>query len=194
MSFRPKYALFWGICNVLRIVFWLTALLGPLSMKIRVARSQELAKETRDTTLVVVDMQPSFIASQRVLEEVMQEIDLALRNDWAIVILEYYNQGPTYDCILAKAKQSRRFALETKFKDGGGREVLNACRKLDFPTDRFRVCGVNTLACVSRTVQEISRIFRQSLVLVVQKACAHNTRENDWHKFFRFKSFRVIPV
>lgn len=194
MSFRPKYALFWSICNVLRLVFWFAALLAPFSMKVRIKRSQELLKQSKDTTLVIVDMQPSFIASSRVLQEVMHEIDIALQNDWAIVVLEYHNQGPTHDCILERASKSRRYARETKFKDGGGREVLNACRKLDLRTEHFRVCGVNTLACVSQTVREISRIFRHSFVLVVQKACAHNLRQNDWQKFFRFKSFRVVPV
>lgn len=194
MSFRPKYALFWSICNLLRVVFWFAALLGPLSMRIRIKRSRELLKKHTDTTLVIVDMQETFIASKRVLLEVLQEIDTALQNDWAIVILEYHNQGPTLDCVLARAKQSRRFALETKFKDGGGREVLNACRKHNLPTKRFRVGGVNTHACVSRTVHEISKLFHHSYVMVVQKACAHNLRANDWHKFFRFKNFRVVPV
>ena len=88
MSFRPKYALFWSICNVLRLVFWFAALLAPFSMKVRIKRSQELLKQSKDTTLVIVDMQPSFIASSRVLQEVMHEIDIALQNDWAIVVLE----------------------------------------------------------------------------------------------------------
>mgnify|MGYP000529387737 CR=1 FL=1 len=194
MSFRPKYVIFMGICRVLKVVFWLEALLSPFSMKVRLKRSQEILKSEQDTTLVIVDMQQEFAASALVLHHVMSEIDLALQNDWAVIILEYYNHSRTYDCILARAKKSRRFSVETKFTDGGGREVFAACRKLNLPTQRFRVCGVNTHACVSQTVRNISRIFTHSMVLVVQKACAHNLRQNNWPKFFRFKSFRVVPV
>lgn len=194
MSFKVKYALLRSMFQVLKVVFWLQALASPFSMKIRIKRSRELLKQKQDTTLVIVDMQTSFAASARVLYEVMREIEIALQNDWAIVILEYYNQGPTYDCIIARAKQSRRFSVETKFTDGGGREVFAACRRLNLPTRRFRVCGVNTHACVNQTVRNLSRIFKHSVILVVQKACAHNLRQNNWPKFFRFQSFRVVPV
>lgn len=194
MSFRPKYVVFAGFCKILKVVFWLEALLSPFSMNIRIKRSQELLKREQDTTLVVVDMQEEFAASALVLLEVMHEVDLALQNDWAIVILEYCSRSPTYDCILARARQSRRFSVQTKFTDGGGREVLAACRKLNLPTNRFRVCGVNTHACVSQTVRNISRIFTHSMILVAQKACAHNSIQNNWPKFFRFKSLRVVPV
>jgi len=182
------------VCKTLKVVFWLAALASPLSMQIRVKRSQEILKRNDDTTLVIVDMQEAFVASALVLPEVMREIDTALQNDWAIIILEYYNQGPTYDGVLTRAKQSRRFALETKFKNGGGREVRIACQRLNIPTARFRVCGVNTHACVHSTVTDITRIFAHSVVLVVQNACAHALRQNNWRKFFRFKSFRVVPV
>ncbi len=67
MSFRPKYVLFAGICKVLKVVFWIAALISPLSMRIRIKRSKELLKRTLDTTLVIVDMQPSFAASALVL-------------------------------------------------------------------------------------------------------------------------------
>lgn len=149
---------------------------------------------TQDTTLVIVDMQPSFASSALVLPDVMDEVKLALQNDWAIVILEFYNQGPTYPCILELVKQSRRHAVETKFKNGGEREIKIACRKLDLPTARFRVCGVNTHACVNDTVIGIAKTYAQSVIFVVQNACAHTLRQNNWRKFFRFKSFRVVPA
>lgn len=149
---------------------------------------------TQDTTLVIVDMQSSFAASALVLPAVMDEIKLALQNNWAIVILEYFNQGPTYPCILELAKQSRRHTVQTKFTDGGEREIRIACQSLNFPTERFRVCGVNTHACVSQTVSGITKTYTHSMVLVVQKACAHTLRQNNWRKFFRFKSFRVVPA
>ena len=194
MSFRPKYVLFAGICKVLKVVFWIAALISPLSMRIRIKRSKELLKRTLDTTLVIVDMQPSFDASALVLPDVMDEVKLALQNDWAIVILEFYNQGPTYPCILELAKQSRRHTVETKFKNGGEREIRVACQRLNLPTARFRVCGVNTHACVSATVNGIAKTYAQSMVVVVQNACAHTLRQNNWRKFFRFKSFRVVPA
>lgn len=194
MSFRPKYALFVSICNVLKVVFWMATLISPLSMRIRIRRSKELSMRTQDTTLVIVDMQTAFAASALVLPDVMDEVKLALQNDWAIIILEYCGQGHTYPCILELAKQSRRHTVKTKFTDGGEREIRIACQRLDFPTERFRVCGVNTHACVSQTVSGIAKTYAHSMVLVVQKACAHNLRQNNWCKFFRFKSFRVVPA
>ncbi len=149
---------------------------------------------TQDTTLVIVDMQTAFTASALVLPDVMDEVKLALQNDWAIIILEYCGQGHTYPCILELAKQSRRHTVKTKFTDGGECEIRIACQRLDFPTERFRVCGVNTHACVSQTVSGIAKTYAQSMVVVVQRACAHTLRQNNWRKFFRFKSFRVVPA
>lgn len=191
---RRRYRLVKIFYYLFKISFLIAAALSPLSMRIRLRRSQELSVWTPDTTLVIIDMQEDFPASNRVLKDVLREVEIALLNGWAIVVLEYHNQGPTHPEIMRSVKQSSRHAVETKYKDDGGREVHNACKKYGFPTGRLRVCGVNTHACVNATVWSLCRFFRRSLILIVRKACAHGDRKNNWQRFFFFKSYRVVPV
>lgn len=191
---RRRYQLVKTFYYLFKISFLVAAALGPLSMRIRERRSSELSRWTPDTTLVIIDMQENFPASNRVLKEVLREVEIALLNSWAIVVLEYHNQGQTHAEIMSLVKTSSRHAVKTKYKDDGAREVHDACKKRGFPTDRLRVCGVNTHACVNATVWSMCRFFKRSFILIVRKACAHGDRKNNWHRFFFFKSYRVVPV
>lgn len=114
-------------------------------------------------TLVVIDVQPTFKAASRVLEPVGDEMRAAIRRGLGILLVEYSGQGRTL--VRDVADMYPRCWTIVKHSGSGAREVTQALVRHNLPP-RVRVCGVNTLACVLRTVAELP-----SPVEVVEKGC-----------------------
>ncbi len=135
-------------------------------------------------TLVIVDMQPRFHTSQKraTLYAVEREIQRAKELNNPIVVLEYDDYGLT-DTRLTDAIGSYRLCRTcVKTDDDGSKEVLEACDNEGYTTERFRVCGVNTHACVQSTVSGLAKKVRDCIVEVVKAAC-NDSPENDWAGF-----------
>ena len=136
-------------------------------------------------TLIVVDMQPDFEASQepKVLSAVRKEIDLAIKNSWAIIFLEYGRYHGKHQStdkrLLSLVKRYDKVFTGIKWVNNGSDVVKKLCsERADTPNkipEHFRVCGVNTAYCVLETVLGLKGDFPAAKIEVVRKAC------NDWN-------------
>jgi nicotinamidase-related amidase len=126
-------------------------------------------------TLVIVDMQASFEASNnlRLTRSIFREIDLAKKHNWPIVILEYKHHGKTHKDIINRIGRYNKKRVSTKTIDDGSYEAneeifnLTKCRKV-------RLVGVNLNACVLDTARGLKRLKYK--VEIVNDAC----RSNGW--------------
>jgi nicotinamidase-related amidase len=103
-------------------------------------------------TLVVVDMQAAFPAAKDdiVIEEVIGQIEFTIANNLPIMFLEYIDLGSTIACVRRAAVHYKHKRYVQKLFDDGSREVMWVVASKNWPL-RFRVCGVNTNACVRAT-------------------------------------------
>jgi nicotinamidase-related amidase len=130
-------------------------------------------------TLVVIDMQPGFRAAndKATIAAVKREILAAVDDNCPIVIVEFYGPAPndkfgdTHDELMQALADYSRAARVIKASTGGGEAVRNTCHQNQFGTSLFRVCGVNTAACVAHTGDELREIFYECHVEVAADAC-----------------------
>ncbi len=136
-------------------------------------------------TLVIVDMQPGFSASndERTILAVLDEIRRAIKHGAAIIVIESDRKkyGSTHAVLLEllASYDSDRWSIETKFwrhndqysPHSGALQVDEACEVFGFPTERFRVCGVNTDICVFFTAMELAKQYALSKLEIVMRAC-----------------------
>lgn len=103
-------------------------------------------------TLCIIDMQPYFkTATKSLADRIAQEIRKSQKRREGIILLEYYNLGNTYKNILNELRSYDRQTTIAKYADNGANELLAAARSLRFNMSHFRICGVNTCACVRET-------------------------------------------
>lgn len=152
-----------------------------------------------DRTLVIVDMQRDFPASRdkRVIAGVVNQIKLAKKYGWPIVILEYNNTSfETHPVILSRLDDYRnRYIIMFKYRDGGGKQVLNACMRNGFPDKFFRVCGVNTSFCVYSTVEDLVKDNKKVEIVTKACNCDHHLveyKEPSWAKNIGRQIYRPI--
>jgi nicotinamidase-related amidase len=150
-------------------------------------------------TLVVVDMQPFYTTDAATISNVAREVSRAREQNNHIIFLTvpYLSPlqeapfKPTYPEILEEVKDyphDHWHEAEKLFQDGSP-IVFNTCDWKHFPTNRFRVCGVNTDLCVLDTVKGLLKANDPALeaVEVVKHACnTNNTEINNvtvWEQF-----------
>ena len=114
------------------------------------------------TTLCIIDIQPRFAtATVDVIEEAVRQIHLAKRRQDGIVILEYgdSDESPEYErsypAIYDAIGRYDKVAIKDKYDDSGADELLCAVSSHSFSTERLRVVGVNTCACVWATLDDV---------------------------------------
>lgn len=155
-----------------------------------------------EEVLVVIDMQPYFVDCilQKRIEPLITNIQRELRRSislrqW-ILLLEYKDCGETDPRITACLKHYSRFAILCKEDDCGSGEVLNELQRRQ-PYPDLRVAGINTHACVLKTVQGLStRLWEQqssSLIRVVADACDTSSGPK-WHQDALSKMRRLPNV
>lgn len=163
------------------------------------ARKREKRKfASVEATLVVVDMQTLFPATQSIslLESVESLITQAFTRSWGVVLLEHAGYGATDRKLLSLlSRQSEdklaNCAIATKQIWDGSRQVASVCTDLKLPTGKFYVCGVNTFECVQDTVIGLSSEFSSAQINVVQSACNCET-SNPWSAFPVSDKLRLI--
>src|SRR5690348_991932 len=131
--------------------------------------------------LVVVDMQPNFVAShnQKTLNEVEKLIDRFVFANEFIIFLEYRGHGSTHQRLLDKVSDYKNYAIVTKKWDSGCNDVLFYCNQNFLSVDSFVICGVNAGACVLQTAKNLAKV---KPVIIIQKACNGECRTN-WDRF-----------
>ena len=126
-------------------------------------------------TLVIVDMQPYFEASncKRTQDEIIRLIDEAKKNDDYIIILEYALDEEwgdrTHDSIINAIGMYDKCFTGLKEDDDGSDVVDDIVTSHCLKTNDMIVCGVNAHACVKSTALGLSNRYQS--VTVVGKAC-----------------------
>jgi hypothetical protein len=145
----------------------------------------QISLMTQCYTLVIVDMQTGFPASQdkRTIEGVMAEIRQAKACNASIIFIEsdpgQYGKIDERLLSLVRDYNSDLWTLERKAyrcdlywsASSGGLQVAEACEVFEFPTNRFRICGVHTHICVFFTAMELNRILPHAQLEIVARAC-----------------------
>lgn len=147
----------------------------------------------KEYTLVVVDMQPDFPASNdpKTLSAVEREVRKAIKRGFGVVVLEvpYFSpldeEGlkPTHRSILKLLDGYSRYRVTQKRWSDGSCQVVRMCEDYKFANKRFRVCGVNTDACVLETVLGLAQRLPESKIKVIKDACNTAFNQNCWDKF-----------
>jgi nicotinamidase-related amidase len=150
-------------------------------------------------TLVVVDMQPFYTTDTATISSVAREVSLARqRNNHVIFLTVPYLSPlqdkpfkPTYPEILDQVEgyQQDHWQESEKLFQDGSRNVLNACAWKHFPSNRFRVCGVNTDLCVLDTVKGLLAYPTVEAIEVVKDACHTTNEETD-----NIKVWKLFPA
>ena len=134
-------------------------------------------------TLLVIDMQPHFVASQRkwLIRNVSAEIRAAMKAEHRIVFLEY-TQIPGRPGVMAKNATDKRLIevlgdydnalVIHKQHDDGSVEVAKLLESLNgydlgAIREKIRVVGVNTGACVAQTVNGMAKMMPGAGIVVV---------------------------
>lgn len=129
--------------------------------------------------LIVIDMQPVFPASEFVMDSVVREVKRAVkRNEW-VMLVEYEGHGKTAYRITKHLKGHHKTVKVVKQDDDGSPEIFKRIvrqyNRLSWKSigrvSSFKVCGVNTWACVARTVRGLNRIDGKFKIL--SYACAN---------------------
>jgi len=127
-------------------------------------------------------MQKRYPASKQALPGVLREIRKAKRKNEVIAVVRFVSREPSLRPITNAVKNTKHLDVVKSGTDGGPDlfSVLVRCdraknlgsTKLRFSNiKRFRVCGVNTAACVMCTVESLAKL--RIPVQVVASACAN---------------------
>jgi nicotinamidase-related amidase len=105
--------------------------------------------------LVIIDMQPDFNYSVKVIPEVVKAIEYAKAANEKIIIVEYDGSWfkPTHPEIMAALKGYEKKVVVKKQSADGSKEVMAALRSRRGL--ELKVCGVNLGACVWNTVTSL---------------------------------------
>lgn len=144
-----------------------------------------------ERALVVIDMQPHFPATRRVLKPVISEVQRAMKHEVPILIVELHNGhddfGITHEKITEVVEGYPHVRLVHKAYNDGSSEVRKALSQqwgLGEETS-LEVCGVNTEFCVKETVQGLQRKGFADIT-VLANACAgsygHTNQIYDWRR------------
>lgn len=107
-------------------------------------------------TLVVIDMQRCFEAAEWAERGVLKAINAAKRLSNPILVVRYY----CYNNVLPSVKQAvSDYELGfnvVKKHDDGSKEIARVVKSKRLPLP-LRICGVNTNACVKRTIYGLTQ-------------------------------------
>lgn len=136
-------------------------------------------------TLIIIDMQPGFPLSLSVRRAVEAEILSAIEHNWAIVIVEFDTDaaGATHASLLNFLTGAAQHTLVKKTKEDGSDVVLEALRRLGYPTKLIRACGVMTDVCVQQTSAGLARLLPTARIEVVKSACTTWNIRYEWSSF-----------
>lgn len=138
--------------------------------------------------LVVMDMQPGFPAAQDAITQwfVKQEILRAREEGRPIIIVEYdpHEMGHTFESIASLIEGYDLADKIAKSNDDGSAEILKCCNDMGFPIASFRMCGVNSDACLLESIQGLVDKLPQCRISVPQDACNCLTGKNNdvWYE------------
>ena len=133
-------------------------------------------------TLIIIDMQKYFETSQKksVIKNCQKEIKKAMKLHNHIMFVEYDDCGKTDKRLTKLTKGYKNKSRVIKGCDNGSDEIYDKIEKWKLARKNLRVCGVNTDACVKRTVIGLCEYLPMSNIVLVKNAC--NTCGKVWHE------------
>lgn len=141
-------------------------------------------KPQADNVLLIIDMQPKFASSNEpaLLSFIEHLILQAIEEEAVVICLEYGYGSRTNTQLTRHLKGYARYFWREKNADDGASEVSTLCAKKVLSPIAFKVVGVNTHACVSRTTESLAKAFPSSQITVMKNGC--NCKEgNHWDDF-----------
>lgn len=132
--------------------------------------------------LVVVDMQPQFEASNRVIDPVRKLIHIRRQLREPIVFLEYLgNNGDiedrTHDELREMVRGYNLAYYRYKVTDDGSNEVKSVIDHHHFETpENILVCGVNRHCCVADTITGLATLYPKTKIKLSMKGSATYSR------------------
>ena len=149
--------------------------------------------------LIIIDMQYSFIASRdaKTILACKEEIKSAIKKGWYIFFIEYKGNGKTLKKLTNLTKDYDKVFVIKKNVDDGSSHIMKEVFNLGIVNAKFRVCGVNTSACIEHTVIGLSKWGRCGYkVEVISKAindeCYDHWTESAIKSFKRSKNINYI--
>lgn len=150
--------------------------------------------------LVVIDMQPDgFPLARSVLRQVRQAIANAMASSWLVLIVEFDIEcaGPTDPAIMSTLAGYPYWRLVKKKAEDGSLEVIEAATEAGMstacPVPVFRLAGVTTDDCISKTAHGLARRLPDCLVEVITDACCNwQGARFDWKQFSRAANIALI--
>jgi nicotinamidase-related amidase len=124
-------------------------------------------------SLVIIDMQPSFIAAKQssLRKPILREIALAKKHNRQIIVVHFARYGRTINYILKELKGYKNKSFVRK-NDVDGSDKTNRVLK----NNNVRICGIEASECVFETASGLSKMgFNVSLV---KDACGDCIEKN----------------
>lgn len=127
--------------------------------------------------LIVIDMQPFFVSYKGALDGCIREVSQAINDNMPIMFVEYDSYGSTTESLLELVKNNKHIGnvyRVTKYGDNGAKEIIAAMSEHGLSTKKIKICGVNTDACVERTVSGLISKLDKCKIYVMSEACNSN--------------------
>ncbi len=146
------------------------------------------------STLVVIDMQPSFSSASepRVVSGVTREIIYSKMKDEPVVFVEFVDCLPTYTSLLNLLKGYRKRSRIRKNDDDGSDEIINCLNRRGYHTDHLKVCGVNADCCVYDTVEGLLKKLPNTKIEVVKDACGWSHANPAWNRYIKHPNLSLV--
>lgn len=135
-------------------------------------------------TLVVVDMQPDFESSYKVVDNVAFYVKQAVKDGAAIIFLEYRAHGETLHDVAKYTYGYDRVYHASKNRDDGSYRVEELVSAYNLP-EKFFVCGVNYSACVKSTVEGMIEDYGWKDISIFEDACNQPESWDSDNPWFR---------
>lgn len=144
-------------------------------------------------TLVIIDMQAEFPAAcnKSVISKIEKEIDKAISNNSPIVFLEYVGYKRTISKLFNRVDGYENSYFIRKYEDDGSKPLINLIKGFKLPKT-LKVCGVNTDACVYKTVIGLTKNSSTLKIEVISKACwSDYSHENGLRYISEYKKIKI---
>jgi len=130
-------------------------------------------------TLVCIDMQTRFYASDEVLGPCLEEVDTATGSGNPVILVTFHGPQDLHPQLLPYLRYEKVYLVD-KEDVSGGLEVDQIVRNFDLPTS-LRVCGIETNCCVKETILELLDFQGYHSIEVAAHACANSGR-SPWDR------------
>lgn len=117
--------------------------------------------------LCVIDMQPSFEASQDpdTMKACLDLVKKAMDDDAFIAIAQYIRYGKTDSRITKLVGGYRHVGVCWADQDNKADAIMNLLSRNNVQTIDYHLCGVNLDACVHATIYFLMKTYRKKLIL-----------------------------